>query len=68
MQAGSWFMGTAAVRNIADTYSCVINKLSPTASVKVPAATEQTSAVNMQISTVTKQTSATNVQTSASIK
>ncbi|KAJ9065931.1 hypothetical protein DSO57_1014551 [Entomophthora muscae] len=42
------------VRNIPDTYSCVINKLSP-------AATEQTS-------TVTKQSSVTNVQTSAAIK
>ncbi|KAJ9048365.1 hypothetical protein DSO57_1035745 [Entomophthora muscae] len=47
--------------DIPDTYSCVINKLSP-------AATKQTSAVNMQTTTVTKQKSTTNVQTSAAIK
>ncbi|KAJ9072969.1 hypothetical protein DSO57_1021453 [Entomophthora muscae] len=47
-----------------DTYSCVINKLSPAINVKAPASTEQMSAANMQTSTVTKQTSTTNVQTS----
>ncbi|KAJ9050724.1 hypothetical protein DSO57_1011841 [Entomophthora muscae] len=57
-----------SVRNIPDTYSCVINKLSPTANVKAPTATKQIAAVNVQTSAVTKQTSATNVQTSGAIK
>ncbi|KAJ9073315.1 hypothetical protein DSO57_1017875 [Entomophthora muscae] len=49
------------VRNILDTYSCVINKLSPAANVKAPSATEETSAVNVQTSAVIKHMSATNV-------
>ncbi|KAJ9073518.1 hypothetical protein DSO57_1015654 [Entomophthora muscae] len=56
------------VRNIPDFYSCVINKLSPAAKVKAPAATKQTSTVNIQTSAVTEQTPTTNVQTSAAIK
>ncbi|KAJ9078349.1 hypothetical protein DSO57_1007386 [Entomophthora muscae] len=39
---------SVTVRNIPDTYSCVINKLSP-------AATKQTSATNMQTSAAIKQ-------------
>ncbi|KAJ9049269.1 hypothetical protein DSO57_1026418 [Entomophthora muscae] len=54
-------VGSLYVRNITDTYSCVINKLSSAANVKAPATTKQTSTVNMQTST-------TNVQTSAAIK
>ncbi|KAJ9087661.1 hypothetical protein DSO57_1030966 [Entomophthora muscae] len=49
------------VRNISDTYSCVIKKLSPAINVKAPAATKQTSAI-------TKQTSTTNVRTSTATK
>ncbi|KAJ9061216.1 hypothetical protein DSO57_1022767 [Entomophthora muscae] len=48
-------------RNIPDTFSCVTNKLPPTANVKAPATTKQTSAVTEQIS-------ATNTQTLAAIK
>ncbi|KAJ9088389.1 hypothetical protein DSO57_1023622 [Entomophthora muscae] len=46
---------TPAVRNIPDTYSCVINKLSPAANVKAPIATKQTSATNVQTSAAIKQ-------------
>ncbi|KAJ9069606.1 hypothetical protein DSO57_1016767 [Entomophthora muscae] len=41
----------AAVRNIPDTYSCVINKLSPAANVKAPT-TKKTSTVNVQTSAI----------------
>ncbi|KAJ9064076.1 hypothetical protein DSO57_1034189 [Entomophthora muscae] len=37
------------VRNIPDTYSCVINKLSPAINVKVPAATARIPAAIKQI-------------------
>ncbi|KAJ9077190.1 hypothetical protein DSO57_1019020 [Entomophthora muscae] len=47
------FFQTPAVRNIPDTYSCVINKLSPAANVKASAATKQTSATIKQIHTTT---------------
>ncbi|KAJ9060304.1 hypothetical protein DSO57_1032204 [Entomophthora muscae] len=42
------------VKNIPDTYSCLINKLSPAANVKAPAATKQMSAVNVQTSAAIK--------------
>ncbi|KAJ9074059.1 hypothetical protein DSO57_1010147 [Entomophthora muscae] len=43
------------VRNIPDTYSCVINKLSPAANVKAPAITKQTSATTAQTPAATTQ-------------
>ncbi|KAJ9086578.1 hypothetical protein DSO57_1002703 [Entomophthora muscae] len=49
-----------SVRNNTDTYSCVINKLSP-------ATTKQMSAVNMQTSAVSKQMFTTTAQAPATI-
>ncbi|KAJ9082917.1 hypothetical protein DSO57_1000219 [Entomophthora muscae] len=56
------------VRNIPDTYSCVINKLSPAANVKAPIATKQTSATNVQTSAAIKQIHTATMQKPAITK
>ncbi|KAJ9073285.1 hypothetical protein DSO57_1018167 [Entomophthora muscae] len=50
MNQGQLWKVLHSVRNIPDTYSCVINKLSPAANVKAPASTKQTSTINVQTS------------------
>ncbi|KAJ9068390.1 hypothetical protein DSO57_1029196 [Entomophthora muscae] len=69
-----WFERLPA-RNFPDTYSCVINKLTPVVNVQAPTAIKQTSDAAKQIPTATTQKPTTtkllpaaNTQTLAAIK